>query len=505
MSPQIWLLAAGRLLSQVGTGFTLFYAAIFFVNEVGLSATVVGIALGSQSVSGVLGRFWGGAGADSPRWGRKRILVLSAIFSALADGVLAIAHQLPLLLLGNILMGFGVGLYWPATEAVVADLTTEGQRNEAFALTRVADMVGLSVGTVLAGQWLAWNGNYRWLFGIDGISFVLFGVLILWAIPETLPPDRPAQTLSRQWQRAWQDQTLWLYCAVNVFFTGAIAQIQSTVPLYLTNFVAAGRITPTVLSGLVTFHTVLAALIQWPVARWLNRFSRWQALMLSMLLWSASFVGVWATGVSTRGAFILAVLSFSLFALAIVTYTPAASALVVELAPEDLRGVYLSLNSQCWAAGYFGGPLLGGWAMDQSLGVVHGIWLGGAVLMLGGWAALGQIARREHRLQQQMGGTLHLAAQACQNHDAASFTALFTRDGELQLPKQTIQGQAAIAQVTQTYLKSCGAITIEIQQIETVGRDRLRVQWQWSEPGKRRHNQLELDFQQGKIQRWREF
>ena len=38
----VWILAAGRLLSEIGTGFTLFYAPIFFVNQVGISATLVG-------------------------------------------------------------------------------------------------------------------------------------------------------------------------------------------------------------------------------------------------------------------------------------------------------------------------------------------------------------------------------------------------------------------------------------------------------------------------------
>ncbi|MGB3639640.1 MAG: hypothetical protein WBA39_19015 [Rivularia sp. (in: cyanobacteria)] len=54
------ILAIGRLLSEVGTGFTLFYAPIFFVNQIGLSATTVGIALGSSSISGVVGRILGG-------------------------------------------------------------------------------------------------------------------------------------------------------------------------------------------------------------------------------------------------------------------------------------------------------------------------------------------------------------------------------------------------------------------------------------------------------------
>ena len=108
-SGKVWVLAAGRLLSEIGTGFTLFYAPIFFVNEVGLSSTLVGVALGSGSVSGVVGRFLGGQGVDSPSWGRRKILLPSAAVSVLADIALALSFNFPSLVLGNLLMGFGVG------------------------------------------------------------------------------------------------------------------------------------------------------------------------------------------------------------------------------------------------------------------------------------------------------------------------------------------------------------------------------------------------------------
>lgn len=63
--PQVWILAVGRFLSELGTGFTLFYAPIFFVNQVGLTATSVGFALGSGSVAGIAGRILGGSFTDS--------------------------------------------------------------------------------------------------------------------------------------------------------------------------------------------------------------------------------------------------------------------------------------------------------------------------------------------------------------------------------------------------------------------------------------------------------
>ena len=106
----------------------------------------MGIALGSASVSGVVGRFLGGQLSDSPTWGRRKTLLVSAAVSVFADVALSLTYNFPTLVLGNLLMGFGIGMYWPATEAAIIDLTSPEQRNEAFAITRLADSLGLSLG-----------------------------------------------------------------------------------------------------------------------------------------------------------------------------------------------------------------------------------------------------------------------------------------------------------------------------------------------------------------------
>ena len=380
LSYQVWILAAGRLLSQIGTGFTMFYAPIFFVNQVGLSATAVGIGLGSGSISGVVGRFLGGSFADSNFWGRKRTLLLSAAVSAIADVVLALTFDFPSFIVGNLLMGLGIGLYWPATEAAVADLTTMEQRSEAFAITRLADSAGLGLGVVLGGALLGTTGNYRALFAIDAISFVVFFGIVYVAIAETRKFNEHSPTqLGRGWAEAFGDQRLMVYLLVNILFTIYVSQLQSTMPLYFTNFVSGGStgkgFSPQIISGLFTWHVAFSALCQLPVARKLNRFSRPHALMISMLIFGAGFVLVWVTGSVTTNALIWGILALGILAIATVAYTPSASALVVDIAPESLRGVYLSLNSQCWAIGYFIGPPLGGWALDQSPYIAHGFWL----------------------------------------------------------------------------------------------------------------------------------
>ena len=378
---RVWILAGGRLLSQLGIGFTLFYAPLFFTDTVGLSATAIGLGLGSQSLSGMIGRFAGGSMADSPRWGRRRTLLLSAAISAVADGCFVVTQGFSGFVFANLLMGLGVGLYWPATEAVVADLTTDKNRNEAFAIVRLADSLGLSAGVVVGGAVIAVFQAYRVLFALDGVTFLAFYAVVAVAIAETLnTTERSSDSFWQGWRVALCDRTLQTYVVVNSLFTLYLSQSQSTLPLYLNRF--TGLDNHAAVGGIFTWAIVLTALCQLPMARWLNRFSQPYALMMASGFWALHFLSVWLVGQQVISPTLFVLTGLTTMALGTVAYTPIASSLVVGLAPPALRGVYLSVNSMCWAIGYLIGPPLGGWALDRDL--AHQFWLLLMVSTLGG-------------------------------------------------------------------------------------------------------------------------
>jgi MFS family permease len=232
------------------------------------------------------------------------------------------------------------------------------------------------LGVIFGGALIAGDGNYRTLFWLDGVSFIVFFVLIYLTIVETYHFEaHPPQSKWRGWLEALKDRRLTVYVLANILLTTYISQVQSTMPLYFKNFVATEGFSPTTISALFSWHIVFAALCQLPVARFLNRFSRIKALMLSAVLWGLGFALIWLTGIVSANATIWAIVALGVLALATVAYTPAASSLVVDLSPSSLRGVYLSINSQCWAIGYLIGPPLGGWALDRSALVADSFWL----------------------------------------------------------------------------------------------------------------------------------
>ncbi|MEH2123332.1 MDR family MFS transporter [Nostoc sp.] len=381
--PQVWIFAIGRFLSEVGTGFTLFYAPIFFVNQLGLSATSVGVALGSASISGILGRIAGGSLADSEYWGRRRTLLLATAISAIASLVLATTNNFTSLVIGSLISGLGIGFYWPAAEAVVADASQIDNRRETFAIARLADNLGLAIGIVLAGFLIAIVGNYRWLFVIDAISFMLFFGVVYIGISETEQQqieESEKTELFAAWMAVLKDGRFLVYIAVNIFFTIYISQIHSTLPLYFKNFVfvesTAKGFAETNISGLFAWHLLFAIICQLPVTSILKRCSHTLALTVSAIFWAIGFGLIWISGTAPSHHLLWVTLALGVFAVAIVSYTPSAASLVTELAPKNQRGVYFSINALCWAVGSFIGHPLGGWALDQPQIITNSYWLG---------------------------------------------------------------------------------------------------------------------------------
>lgn len=390
LNSQISTLVAGRLLSGIGSGLTLFYASIFFASDrFGITKTAVGFVVGSAAISGVLGRFLSGLMTDSPIWGRRRTLLISALVSTAGSFVLATAWDFPTLVAGNLLAGFGVGLYWPAIEAAISDLTETKNRQEAYAVNRLADSIGLGLGIILGGAVIAMTGAYRALFIADGISFSIFFAIIYRGISDDRIPAKTeikreiteeiiearTEPVENGWRVVLSDRPFLIYIAANIAFTTYISQVNTTMPLYFSEFVSGG-LAPEIISAIFTWHLVLCIVFQLPVAQSLRRFSHPRALIFSALFWGAGFLPIALAGLLPIGQLAWILLGSGILAIATVSYTPSASSLVAELAPPSLRGLYHSLNGQCWAAGFFIGPILGGWVLDRPRPLADALWPG---------------------------------------------------------------------------------------------------------------------------------
>lgn len=382
-SRQVWVQAVGRSLYQAGYGSIQFFIPLIFVNQVGLSATVVGIGVGSGSLAGIVGHLLGGYLADSPAYGRKRALLFSAGLAIMAAIALSLTQSLPILVVANLLMGLSAGCYWTAADATVIDVTTSEHRHKAFAILVLADSLGGGLGIWGGGMLLSLFHEAQILFLVGSLILVVFLVWILIAVTETRQEHPEHLDTLQGFVVALRDRSLLLFVLVNVLFTTYIALVSSTLPLYFTNVVsispegtpASGTSFASIANLYTWCYVGLGAVLQVPIVQILGSVPKVRVLAISMLLWGTGFILVWVTGTIASMQLVWAIASLSILSIAATIYKPFAPAIVAELAPESLRGAYLAISYQCWSIGYFVGPVLGGWAMDQSRAIARGSWL----------------------------------------------------------------------------------------------------------------------------------
>lgn len=313
-----------------------------------------------------------------------------------ADGVFLLANGFPLLILANVLMGLGDSLYWPASGAAITDNSNHHQREEAFAVSGLADSLGSGLGIVLGGLLLTMNNSYQQLFIADGITFALFlGVLAI-VFKDKRDRSHSSEEMPgiAAWRRALLNPVFLVFAAANILFATYVNLMESTMPLYFTNFVHnASSTAPENVGILFSGYVLIAALFQLPIVRAMQPFRRVSVLMISMLLWGMGFLLVWFVGISVGGQGVLMVMVVVVLAIANVTYNPFSAALVTELAPQESLGISLSLNAQCWTVGYLVGPLIGGWTLDQNQDIARGLWITAAFSALIGLLILKQLEK----------------------------------------------------------------------------------------------------------------
>ncbi|WP_088893975.1 MFS transporter [Leptolyngbya ohadii] len=393
----VWVQAIGRLLYQTSYTAMQFYTPLLFVNQMGLSATTVGIALGTGSLAGVVGHLLGGYLADSPNYGRKRALLFAAILSIVAALLLAVTPTFPMLIFANLLLGLSAGCYWTAADAAVVDVTLPEQRQSAFSLLVFADTVGSGLG-VWAGGLIA--QQIQWLFGFSAVPIALFLLVIQFAVSDRQEFHAESDPFTG-FGIALRDQSLLLFVLVNILFTTYVALVSSTLPLYLTRLgTGSGQTVGSVAQLFTWVYIGLGAVLQIPIVQFIRGWNKPRALLLSMALWGIGFLLVWLTAVVSIPRS-MTIAALAVLSIAGVIYKPFAPAIVAEFAPVSLRGVYLAISYQCWSIGYFLGPIVGGWAMDQPF--AQQSWLWGAGTTLFGLVGLQRLAQRSLQTVEPLG------------------------------------------------------------------------------------------------------
>jgi len=153
----------------------------FYALRLGGQASTVGPLFSSFAVAQLLASpIWGRV---SDRYGRRPVLMIGLLASAIAYLIFGFANSLWLLFVCRIVQGFGGGTTGVA-QAYVADAMEPSRRAKALGWLSAATSLGVSIGAVLGSLTHRWWGPEG--PGISAAVLVLVNVIIAWKwLPES--------------------------------------------------------------------------------------------------------------------------------------------------------------------------------------------------------------------------------------------------------------------------------------------------------------------------------
>lgn len=182
---EIYILFLSRLINALGTFIFPFLTLLLKVkvglddSDVGLYASMAGMLYAPASLIG---------GKLSDSIGRKKILVISETFGMLFYFICLFLE--PSMTMVFVLMGAGFmfGIAGPSHDAMVADLTTDEQRQGAYSLLYLGFNLGFAFAMIFAGRLFA--NHLKLMFLIDAFTALIAIILIAIFIKETHFPEK---------------------------------------------------------------------------------------------------------------------------------------------------------------------------------------------------------------------------------------------------------------------------------------------------------------------------
>lgn len=358
----VYAVVGARFVNVLGSGVVYPYFTIHFYQTLGIPFSVVGLGLLANNVMLAVGTVVGGVLAD--RYGRKPVMVTSMGSSALTLAAYAFVTTGPALIVTAGAAGFTAGLYAPASQAILADLTTSAARDRAYALLKVASNVGFGTGFVVGG--VLYGVARTGIFLVDGATSGVVAVLLIVILPRVhAGGEASVSETVAAWTEAIAKPRMLALGGLNLLFAVMYAQMQSTVPAFATDTLG---LTSAQLGTLYILNPLTVVVLQLPTISAVEGWRRTRGLVLSTGFWAASFLAVMAAYVtSTIVGVVLIGLFLVLRTMGENLHSPLVTSLASEMAAIDTRGSQLSLLEVAKRLGFGIGPVLGGLFFDAGI------------------------------------------------------------------------------------------------------------------------------------------
>jgi len=357
--------------SMMNLTFWMFFPflTIYFTESFGKNTA--GWLLIISQVFSVIANLLGGYYAD--RFGRKKMMVLSAIGQGIAFLIFGVSNSpwfdsaAISFICFTIASVFG-SFYYPASQAMVADVVKEKDRSDVFAIFYTSTNISVVIGPIIGGIFFT---NYSFqLLVIAGAVCIFLGLLLLKYTRETSPSYTSVSDKNKEknWYRVIlsqlhsysiiiKDRIFLLFIIAGILVSQTFMQLDLLLPVFTKEAVHHATlfnmgsfhisITGEQTFGLILSENgLLVALLTVFVTRWMTIYREKYVFILSSFTYAISiylfgqFPFIWG--------FIIAM---ALFSFAELMVAGIQQTFISKLAPEEMRGQYFAAASLRYTIG----------------------------------------------------------------------------------------------------------------------------------------------------------
>ncbi|MDE3837886.1 MFS transporter [Bacillus methanolicus] len=335
------------------------FLTIYFADEFGKDK--VGFLFIFSQLFSVFANLMGGYCAD--RYGRKKMMVLSAFGQGFSFLLFALAN-IPglsspwLAFFSFTLVGIFSSFYWPASQAMVADVVEEKHRSSVFAVFYTSINIAVVVGPILGAIFYAnyWNE----LLLVAGFSCMTLAFIFVKWTRETAPNQHKITSNENEkwysflknqlkdYQIIIKDKTFLLYILAGILVAQTFMQLDLLIPVYTKEVIdqqtilSFGNCSLTV-SGeqafgiLLSENGFLVALFTVFVTKWMTKFREQNVFILSSVTYA---IAIYLFGqLEWIWGLIFAMLLFTVGELMTAGIQ---QSFISKIAPEQMRGQYFA-------------------------------------------------------------------------------------------------------------------------------------------------------------------
>lgn len=399
----------GTLFSTIGRGLTLPFLFVYLTEVRGLPAGVVGLLVGWMGVVGLALAPLGGTLVD--RFGARHVVLPLLAVESIGVGSIAFVHSTVTAFIALTLSALGGAGLWSAQNVILAELTTEDERQKVFGLSFTLVNLGIGIGGMISGAVVSLDRpvTFQAVYIGDAISY-LIPFLILMSMsrvgrrPASAAAPVRAAGMRGGYLQVLRDRAFLRFFVFSlVLTTCGYAQIEVGLPAFA---IRVAEVSPRVIGWALAGNTLLIVAAQLVVLRWLQGRSRTQALAVTGLFFAVSWLVLAVAGIAGQRGLpalaALAVISCSIiFAMGETLLSPVMPALTNALATDELRGRYNAMGAMVWGLSSVVGPIAAGPLIGAGRST---LWL---VLIIGGSLVASVIALSlRSRLTPEQDGSL---------------------------------------------------------------------------------------------------